>query len=147
MTQQNFNAYGHDLAEHLTMTIIPAERRHLVAECSCGWRSPLSKKPDAASRLYGQMHLKPLQAAVDAARCRRCFKPWAGDLCPRCQELATIFSDDHGREGGSLPSRPLGTGPDEVPVMVVPGERITDPDRAEALGLTVDAERMRRGPA
>lgn len=33
---------------------------------------------------------------------------------------------------------------DTVPIMRAPGEVITDPDRAEALGLTADAKRMRR---
>jgi hypothetical protein len=36
------------------------------------------------------------------------------------------------------------TGPDErIPVVLSPGRQITDPDEAEALGLTVDARRMR----
>jgi hypothetical protein len=34
---------------------------------------------------------------------------------------------------------------DTVPVAISPGRQITDPDEAEALGLTADARRMRRG--
>jgi len=32
---------------------------------------------------------------------------------------------------------------DSIPVLLSPAERITNPDRAEALGLTADAARMR----
>jgi hypothetical protein len=39
-----------------------------------------------------------------------------------------------------LPRRPDGS----TPVMLSPGRLITDPDEAEALGLTADARRMRR---
>ena len=43
--------------------------------------------------------------------------------------------------GGTVPHRP--DEDDSIPVMLTPGEEITDPARAEALGLTVDARRMR----
>lgn len=33
-----------------------------------------------------------------------------------------------------------------VPVLLSPGRRITDPDEAEALGMTVDARRLREQP-
>lgn len=35
-------------------------------------------------------------------------------------------------------------GGDQVSVILAPAEIITDPDRAEQLGLTADARRMRR---
>lgn len=44
--------------------------------------------------------------------------------------------------GGTLPAyRPR---PGEQLVVLSPGRRITDPDEAEALGMTADARRMRR---
>lgn len=45
--------------------------------------------------------------------------------------------------GGMLP--PHRPGPDTRLVVLSPGRRITDPDEAEALGLTADARRMRQG--
>lgn len=89
---QSHNAYLHDLGEHLTVRIVAHQRRQIVAECDCGWRSPLSKKPDAAARLWSQLHLKALEAEVDAGRCSNCRKPWPGnELCPDCRLLTTIF--------------------------------------------------------
>lgn len=44
--------------------------------------------------------------------------------------------------GGQLPSRR--PGPDERPVILSPGRTITDPDEAEALGMTATARRLRR---
>lgn len=45
-------------------------------------------------------------------------------------------------KGGHLPRRKYSD--DERPVELSPGRRITEPDEAEALGLTVDARRLRR---
>ena len=45
--------------------------------------------------------------------------------------------------GGEI--RPYKPADDSVPVMLSPGRLITDPDEAEALGLAVDARRMREG--
>lgn len=47
-------------------------------------------------------------------------------------------------EGGHLPCRKHSDG--ERPVELSPGRLITDPDEAEALGLTVDARRLRGRP-
>ncbi|MDH6610358.1 hypothetical protein M2164_005993 [Streptomyces sp. SAI-208] len=44
--------------------------------------------------------------------------------------------------GGSVPRRT--PRPGEQLVILSPGRQITDPDEAEALGLTADARRMRR---
>jgi hypothetical protein len=44
--------------------------------------------------------------------------------------------------GGSMPQARENTA-DRVPFMLAPGEEITDPDQAEAVGLTVEAKRMR----
>ena len=44
-------------------------------------------------------------------------------------------------EGGHLPRRK--NSDDELLVELSPGRLITDPDEAEALGLTVDARRLR----
>jgi hypothetical protein len=44
--------------------------------------------------------------------------------------------------GGTLP--PYTPRGDEQLVILSPGREITDPDEAEALGLTADAQRMRR---
>ncbi|MGC4925493.1 hypothetical protein [Streptomyces sp. DT117] len=43
--------------------------------------------------------------------------------------------------GGTLP--PYQPCPDEVLVRLSPGRRITDPDEAEALGMTASARRLR----
>jgi hypothetical protein len=42
------------------------------------------------------------------------------------------------RRGGMIPGR-------GIPVKIADGERITTPERAEQLGLTVEARRMREG--
>lgn len=92
MTQRNTNAYLHDLSEHLTVEIQPRERRNLVALCACGWRTPLSKKPSVAMRLYWQMHMRPLEEEVDATRCPNCFRRTAdGQLCDECRTLELIY--------------------------------------------------------
>lgn len=52
--------------------------------------------------------------------------------------LRALFRRPSG--GRVLPHRPDGT----TPIMLSPGRPITDPDEAEALGLTADARRMRR---
>jgi hypothetical protein len=43
--------------------------------------------------------------------------------------------------GGYLPSHPAD---DSIPVLLSEGKVITDPDEAEALGLTVEADHLRR---
>ena len=45
--------------------------------------------------------------------------------------------------GGTLPAHRPHSG--EQLTILSPGRQITDPDEAEALGLTADARRMRRG--
>ena len=45
-------------------------------------------------------------------------------------------------EGGLIPPPRHG---DDIPMFLSEGKQITDPDEAEALGLTADARRMRRG--
>ncbi|NML55380.1 hypothetical protein HHL19_16550 [Streptomyces sp. R302] len=44
--------------------------------------------------------------------------------------------------GGRLPR--YTPAPDSRPLLLSPGHRIVDPGKAEALGLTADAERLRR---
>lgn len=44
--------------------------------------------------------------------------------------------------GGQLP--PRRPGPDEQLMILSPGRTITDPDEAEALGMTATARRLRR---
>lgn len=49
----------------------------------------------------------------------------------------------HRAHGGTLPAhRPR---PGDRLVVLSPGRRITDPDEAEALGMTATARRMRQG--
>ncbi|WP_143668301.1 hypothetical protein [Streptomyces sp. f150] len=43
--------------------------------------------------------------------------------------------------GGTLP--PYQPSPDDLPVRLSPGRQTTDPDEAEALGMTVSARRLR----
>jgi len=45
------------------------------------------------------------------------------------------------RSGGTIPPvRPLG---DSIPAFLSPGREITDPDEAEALGMTATGRRLR----
>lgn len=45
--------------------------------------------------------------------------------------------------GGVIEAGPFDPADDSIPFMPSPGRQITDPDEAEALGLTADARRMR----
>jgi hypothetical protein len=47
----------------------------------------------------------------------------------------------HRSRGGTITPSPMTEG--AVPVLLSPGRRITDPDEAEALGMTVGARRLR----
>lgn len=58
----------------------------------------------------------------------------------RLPSLRALFRRPTG--GQVPPHQPSGTGPSALS----PGGLITDPDKAEALGLTADARRMRRNP-
>lgn len=74
---------------------------------------------------------------------------WANDGRMVGVELLGAESDDLGshlvREGFALnaPAQARVQG-DNIPVILSEGGQITDPDHAEVLGLTVDAERLRR---
>lgn len=56
--------------------------------------------------------------------------------------LAGAFIVWRGSRRQRVRPRPLAE--DEHVVLLSPGQQITDPDEAEALGLTADARRMRR---
>lgn len=47
-------------------------------------------------------------------------------------------------QGGTIPHRHAADG-DSIPALLSPGKLIDDPDEAEALGMNVDAKRMRHG--
>lgn len=52
--------------------------------------------------------------------------------------IGRLFRRAH---GGRIP--PSGPPSDSIPVLLSPGRMITDPDEAEALGMTVTARRLR----
>lgn len=62
---------------------------------------------------------------------------------PRKGGFAWLAKSDAGfANGGQIKPRPASD--DSIPIVLSPGKLITDPDEAEALGLNVDAERLRR---
>lgn len=82
-------------------------------------------KPDDIMRMFGVDNEPPAFAK--------------GGIIPPGSDLLPLMRCLNGT-GGAMP-RP--SADDAVRVTVSPAEHITDPDRAEALGLTVDAKRMR----